>query len=110
MRAQISKRYSYKSQPNAFKPFLNFLPNGPHKTAFGIFEILKIEILMIFFVFLNMGPSGSQNFKTLLLLQNRRRKISNFFEIFFPMVLTKLRFGIFEILNIENLMNFIRFP
>ena len=30
---------------------LKFLPNGPHKT-FGIFEILKIEILTIFF-FLN---------------------------------------------------------
>ncbi len=40
------------------------------KTMFGIFEILKIEILMhFFFVFLNMGPYGSQNFKTLLLPQ-----------------------------------------
>ncbi len=29
--------------------FLNFLPNGPHKTMFGIFEISKIEILTIFF-------------------------------------------------------------
>ena len=28
--------------------FLNFLPNGPHKTTFGIFEILKIKILTIF--------------------------------------------------------------
>ena len=41
--------------------FLNFLPNSPHKTAFGIFDILKIKILM------NMGPNGSANFKTLLL-------------------------------------------
>ncbi len=50
MGAKISKRYSsYKSQPKAFKLFLNFLPNGPHKTTFGIFEILKIEILMVFF-------------------------------------------------------------
>ena len=110
MAAQISKSYSsYKSQPKAFKFFLNFLPNGPHKTTFGIFEILKteiviyasyksqpkvftlllnflanglykttfwifeivkIEILMIFFfVFLRMGPYGSQNFKVQLLLQ-----------------------------------------
>ncbi len=49
MGAKISKRYSYKSQPNAFELFLNFLPNGPHKTAFGIFEISKIEILTFFF-------------------------------------------------------------
>ena len=43
MEAKISKRYSsYNSQPNAFKLFLNFLPYGPHKTTFRIFEILKI--------------------------------------------------------------------
>ncbi len=49
MGAEISKRYSsYKSQPKLFKHFLNFLPNGPHKSMFGIFEILKIEILMNF--------------------------------------------------------------
>ncbi len=56
MGAKISKRYSsYKLQPKAFipkkSPFLNFLPNGPHKTTVGSFEILKIEILMIFFSF-----------------------------------------------------------
>ena len=53
MGAQVSKRYSsYKSQPKAFKRFLNFLPNGPHKTTFAIFEILlKIKILTIFFRF-----------------------------------------------------------
>ncbi len=39
MGAKISKRHSYKSQPKVFKLFLNFLPNGPHKTTFGIFEI-----------------------------------------------------------------------
>ena len=39
--------------------FLNFLPNSPHKSAFGIFEILKIEILMIFFLFsLTWDPWG----------------------------------------------------
>ena len=60
MRAKLSKRYSsYKSQPKAFKLFLNFLPNGPHKTS-GIFEILKIEILTIFSFFLDMGPYGSK--------------------------------------------------
>ncbi len=38
MGAKISKRYSYKSQPKVFKLFLNFLPNGPHKTTFEISE------------------------------------------------------------------------
>ncbi len=43
----MSKRYSsYKSQPKVFKHFFNFLPKGPHKTMFGSFEILKIEILI----------------------------------------------------------------
>ncbi len=51
MGPQISKRYSYKSQPKVSKPLLNFLPNGPHKTTFGIFEILKIEILTNFIRF-----------------------------------------------------------
>ncbi len=40
MGAKISKRYSsYKSQPKAFKLFLNFFPNDPYKTTVGIFEI-----------------------------------------------------------------------
>ena len=52
MAAKISKRYSsYKSWPNVFKLFLNFLPNGPNKIKFGIFEILKIEILTNFILF-----------------------------------------------------------
>ncbi len=60
------KRYSsYKSQPKVCKLFLNFLPNGPHKTTFGIFEILKIEILkQILLVSVNMGPNGSESFNT----------------------------------------------
>ncbi len=51
MGATVSKRYSYKSQPKVFKLFLNFLCNGPHKTTFGMLEILKIEILTIFIHF-----------------------------------------------------------
>ena len=77
---KISERYSYKSQPNVFKIILNFLPNGPHKTSFGNFEIFKIEILMIFFfVFLNMWPYGSQDFKTLFLLQIAAESFETFF-------------------------------
>ncbi len=70
MGAKISKCYSsYKSQPKVLTLFLNFLPNGPHKTTFGIFDILKIEILTDFIRFRNIGPDGSENFKTLPLLQ-----------------------------------------
>ena len=46
-----SKRYSYKSQPKVSKIFLNFFPNGPHKTTFVIVEVLKIEILTNFIRF-----------------------------------------------------------
>ncbi len=57
MGAKISKRYSsYKSQQKAFKLFLNFLPNGPHKTAFGIFEILSLQFLMNFFSKISNSP------------------------------------------------------
>ena len=48
----MPKRYSsFKSRPKVLKLLLNFLPNGPHKTTFGIFEILKMEILMNFIRF-----------------------------------------------------------
>ena len=61
MGAKISKRYFYKSQPKVFKLFLNFLPNDPNKTAFGIFEILKTEILMDFISFsLTWDPMGAE--------------------------------------------------
>ncbi len=66
----ISKRYSScKTPPDVFKPFLYCLPKGPHKTAFGIYELFKNdEILTIFFfVFANMGLNWSNNCKTLLL-------------------------------------------
>ncbi len=34
MGVKISIRYSYyKSYEKVFKPFLNFLPNGPHKST-----------------------------------------------------------------------------
>ncbi len=50
MGAKISKRYSsYKLQPKVFKLFLNFLPNVLTKTLCGIFEILSLRFLMIFF-------------------------------------------------------------
>ena len=51
MGGKILKCYSYKSQPKAFKLFVNFLLNGPHKTTLGTFEILNIEILTNFIHF-----------------------------------------------------------
>ena len=48
-------------QPNVFKLLLNFLPNGPHTTTFGIFEIMKIEILTLFFLLsLTRDPMGEK--------------------------------------------------
>ena len=69
------------------------------------FFILKkcfflISFLRIFFVFVNMGPYGSENFKTLHLLQ-----IAVFF---FLIVSTVLRLG-FVKFEIEILMNCIHF-
>ncbi len=46
---KISKRYSYKSQLNVLKHFLNSPPNGAHKTTFGVFENLSFSFLTIFF-------------------------------------------------------------
>ena len=43
MGVKNSKRYSYKSQPKLMKLVLNFPPNGPHKIAFGVFEILSFR-------------------------------------------------------------------
>ncbi len=120
MGAKISKRYSsYKSQPKVFKLFLNFLPNGPHKTSFGIFEILSsdfyqfffeicfwdfwnlnIEILTNFILYVNMRPSGSENYKPLLLLQGAFKWFWNLSWIPPPSNGShKTTFGIFEILS-----------
>ena len=86
---------SYKSQLKAFKLFLNFLPNGSHKTAFGIFEIMKIEILtFFFFVFVTMRPNGSENLT--LLLQIATESFQTFLK-FLPNGPHKTTFEIFEI-------------
>ncbi len=72
-------------------------------TTFGIFKILKIEILMIFFfAFVNMGPNRSENFKNATPSTDRSRKLSNLSWIFLPVVLTKLRLGVwnFEFFNV----------
>ncbi len=91
MGTKISKRYSYKSQTKVFKLILNFLLNGSHKIKFGIFEIL-----IFFSVFLNMGPYGSENSKTLLLLQIADKYFKLVLK--FPKIGPhKITLGIFEI-------------
>ena len=45
----------------SFQTFTEVSFQTPHKTTFLIFEILKIEILTkFFFIFVNMGPNGSE--------------------------------------------------
>ena len=86
MGAKISKRYpSYKSQPKVFKLFLNFLPNGSHKTTFGV---LKIEILMnlLSLTWDSMGAKISKCYSSYKL----QAKVFKLLLIFFSMVLTKL--------------------
>ena len=37
---------SYKLQQKVLKLFLNFPPNGPHKTTLGIFDILSLRFFI----------------------------------------------------------------
>ncbi len=67
----MGANYFYPLTKIAAKGFSTFPEFCSHwgknyKTTFGIFDILKIEILTLFFVFVNMslGPNGSENFKT----------------------------------------------
>ena len=91
MKAKISKRYSsYKSQ--VFKSFLYFLPNGPHKTTVGIFEILKIEIL-INSLPLTFNISKRYSYKL-------QPKVFKLVLNFSPNGPQKITLGIFEILSL----------
>ncbi len=58
-----------------------------------------LNYLRIFFVFVNMGPNGSENFETLLLLQINSQTFWNLSWISLAVVLTKVLFWIFEILS-----------
>ncbi len=73
MGAKTSKRYSFPKSPlNLFKLFEFFSQWSSKKYCFVlIFEILSFWFsrIFFFFVFVYMGPYGSQNFKNLLLPQ-----------------------------------------
>ncbi len=57
---------------------------GPYAQMFFffIFEKKKKKFLRIFFVFVNMGPYGSKNLKTMLLLQIAADSFQTFPEFF----------------------------
>ncbi len=64
-----------------FKLFLKFLLTGPHKTTVLDFWNFEFTIFHdFFFVFVNMGPYWSQNFKTPLLPQNNFESFEAFPE------------------------------
>ncbi len=72
---------SLKSLLNPFKLFMNFLLNGPHKSTvlnFWNFDVLIFQDFSC--VFVNMGPYGSQKFKTLLPPQITFESFQNFSE------------------------------
>ena len=90
------KRYSsYKSQSKVFKLFLNFLPNGPHKIMFGIFEILKIENFNEFYSFsLTWDPMGVNISKCYS--YKSQPKVSKLVLNFSPNDRHKISFGILK--------------
>ena len=114
MGAKISKRYSsYKSQLKAFKLFLNFLPNGPHKTlktTFGVFENWSFNIFFSFsLTWEPMGAKTSKRYSSI-------KSLLNPFEPFLNFLLsgshkgTVLDFWNFEIPIFNEFFNFIIVP
>ncbi len=100
MEATISKNYSsYKLHPKAFKLFLNFLPNGSHKTAFGIFENWNFNDFFLFS--LTWDPVGVKNSS-----YKSQPKAFKLFLNFLPNGPHKTVFGIFEILSFWFVTNF----
>ncbi len=76
-----------------FQIFLNFLPNGPHKSTFWDFwNFENWNFNDFFFVSVNMGPYESSNFKTLMLVQIAANNFETSPGFFFSMVLTKILF------------------
>ncbi len=71
------------------------------KYWFGFLKFAVLDFSGILFVFVNIGPKGSQNFKTLLPPQITYHFwiFSTFSWIFFSFVITKVLFWIFEVLS-----------
>ena len=81
---------------------LNFLPNGPHKTTFGFFEMINVEIWRIFFPFsVIWGPMGVKIAKRYS-SYNSQAKAFKLFLKFPPQCFSQNYFqflGIYEILS-----------
>ncbi len=76
-----SARVAIISQPTRISFKFWFLPPLGHTLRQFIFfrkKKLVGDFVRIFLVFVNMGPYGSKNFKTLLLVQITAKKFSNF--------------------------------
>ncbi len=98
------KYFFFKSEPKFIKLLLNYLLNSHHKTTFGIFEILKIEILAIFFSFsLTWDPMGvkiSKCYPSYISQPKAFKPVLNFP----PNGPYKITLGSFEILSVRFLM------
>ncbi len=103
MGAKSSKRYSsLKSLLNPFNFFSEISSQWSwQKYCFGFLKFWVFDISGILFVFFNMGPHGSQNFKTLLLPQISFDSFQTFSEISSQWSSQKycfgfLKFGVFD--------------
>ena len=103
MGAKFKRYSSYKPQPNIFKLLSNFLPNGPHKT---MFEILKIEIFIIFFSFLLTWDPMEVNISKHYSSYKSQPKVFKLVLNFPPSGPHKTVFVIFEILSFRFLRIF----
>ncbi len=78
------------------------------KLRLGFLKFWKLKFQYFFFVFFNMGPYGSQNFKMLLFSQITLESFKLFLN-FVSVVRTKLLVCIFEVLSFDISRFFIRF-
>ncbi len=93
---QVSEKLLHGSRPNLMGSYLFTIS----KRSFFFFLNFKFSRLV--FVFVNMGPYGSQNCKTLFIAQID----PEFCETLWNNILTKLPFRIVEILNFNEFSSF----
>ena len=72
----FKKRLRLQITAQSFLIFLIFLPNGPHKTTFCIFEILSSDFLTIFVenFKLTIAPQGETKKSVIWKINDRRAK------------------------------------
>ena len=111
MGVKTSKRYSsLKSLLDFSTLVLNFIHSGRHKsTAFGFWKFWVYDCSQFFFVFVNMGPFWSKNFKTLLLPQITIKYFETSPDFFFNRP-HKSTFWMFKIVSFWFLASFWNSP